>query len=109
MEPNGTDKRLVVAAALIAMVLAAGMAHVFKYRLFLGAAMMLNYARSSLAPPGTLTLEMAPVAQHGALDTPVPTAAVPGSIATSLDWPGYNRTLTSARYSPLDQINRENV
>jgi alcohol dehydrogenase (cytochrome c) len=109
MEPNRTDKRLVVAAALIAMVLAAGMVHVFKYRLFLGAAMMLNYARSSLAPPGTLTLEMAPVAQHGALDTPVPTAAVPGSIATSLDWPGYNRTLTSARYSPLDQINRENV
>ena len=109
MEPNRTDKRLVVAAALIAMVLAAGMVHVFKYRLFLGAAMMLNYARSSLAPPGTLTLEMAPVAQHGALDTPVPTAAVPGSIATSLDWSGYNRTLTSARYSPLDQINRENV
>ena len=24
-------------------------------------------------------------------------------------WPSYNRTLTSDRYSPLDQINRSNV
>src|SRR4029077_4179377 len=25
------------------------------------------------------------------------------------DWPSYNRTLTSDRYAPLDQINRSNV
>ena len=26
-----------------------------------------------------------------------------------IDWPSYNRTLTSERYTPLDQINRSNV
>src|SRR5262245_29454430 len=25
------------------------------------------------------------------------------------DWPSYNRTLTSERYAPIDQINRANV
>src|SRR5262245_45492262 len=29
--------------------------------------------------------------------------------ATGTDWPSYNRTLTSERYTPLDQINRTNV
>ena len=31
------------------------------------------------------------------------------SSATTGDWPSYNRTLTSERYSQLSQINRENV
>ena len=109
MKSNRIDKRLIVAAALIVIASAAGMVHVFKYRLFLAAAMMINYARSSVAPPGSLTLEMGPVAQDGAFSAPMPTAPAPGSIANSPDWPSYNRTLTSARYSPLDQINRENV
>jgi alcohol dehydrogenase (cytochrome c) len=33
--------------------------------------------------------------------------ASPASLAD--DWPSYNKTLTSERYSPLDQINRKNV
>jgi alcohol dehydrogenase (cytochrome c) len=40
-------------------------------------------------------------------------AAVVGSVRTAAqtvtDWPSYNRTLTSERYAPLDQINRTNV
>src|SRR5262245_58992533 len=28
---------------------------------------------------------------------------------TAADWPSYNRTLTSERYAPLDQIDRANV
>src|SRR5258705_7932025 len=28
---------------------------------------------------------------------------------TRTDWPSYNRTLTSERYAPLDQINKSNV
>jgi alcohol dehydrogenase (cytochrome c) len=34
--------------------------------------------------------------------------ALPGETAQS-DWPSYNRTLTSERYSTLDQINVRNV
>jgi len=52
---------------------------------------------------------MAPGAQDAAVGAAAPTAAVPESIASLLDWPSYNRALTSARYSPLDQINRDNV
>src|SRR3984957_4990161 len=109
MKSNRIDKRLIVAAALIVIASTAGMVHVFKYRLFLAAAMMINYARSSVAPPGSLTLEMGPVAQDGAFSAPMPTAPAPVSIANSPARPSYNRTLESARYSPLDQINRENV
>jgi alcohol dehydrogenase (cytochrome c) len=109
MKPNRTDKRLIAAAALAAMALAAVVLDVSKYRLLLAATLMINYVRSSVAPPGTLALEMAPVPQDGAFGATPPTAAVAESVATSLDWPSYNRTLTSARYSSLDQINRNNV
>ena len=41
-----------------------------------------------------------------------PTSMVPGlsrEATQSSDWPGYNRTLAGDRFSPLSQINRENV
>src|ERR1700748_2477696 len=39
--------------------------------------------------------------------TLIGTAAAHGSSNT--DWPSYNRTLTSERFVPLDQINKTNV
>src|ERR1044071_9813527 len=36
-------------------------------------------------------------------------AIVRAADPVSVDWPSYNRTLTSDRYAPLDQINRANV
>jgi alcohol dehydrogenase (cytochrome c) len=54
-------------------------------------------------PPGTLSVE----ARAGAT-APAP-AAAPTAIADADEWPSYNRTLTSERFSPLDQINRQNV
>jgi glucose dehydrogenase len=65
--------------------------------------------RSSDAPPGTLTIEVAPSAQEAAPIAAGPSSAAAGPLATSLDWPSYNRALTSERYSPLGQINRDNV
>jgi alcohol dehydrogenase (cytochrome c) len=41
--------------------------------------------------------------------TPAPSATVPAAGVADGDWPGYNRTLTSERYSPLNQITTENV
>ncbi|PYR80163.1 MAG: pyrrolo-quinoline quinone [Acidobacteria bacterium] len=36
-------------------------------------------------------------------------AAARAADTVTADWPSYNRTLTSERYAPLDQINRTNV
>ncbi len=68
------------------------------------AALAINYVRFLSAPAGTLTTEVAA--------TPVPAAPraaeqTPG--AASGDWPSYNKTLTSNRFSDLSQINRSNV
>jgi len=109
MKPSTTDRRLIAAAALAVLVIAVETLRVFKYPLFVAAALMINYARSLVASPGTLMLEMAPGAPDVALLTTLPAAAIPESTASSPDWPSYNRALTSMRYSPLDQINRDNV
>jgi hypothetical protein len=87
MEPHRTHKRFIAAAALVVLALAAGMPHEFKYRVLVATALMINYARSSVAPPGTLTLEMAPRALDAAVGAAAPTAAVPVSIPSLLDWP----------------------
>ena len=36
-------------------------------------------------------------------------AGLRGADTAATDWPSYNRTLTSERYAPLDQINKSNV
>ena len=40
---------------------------------------------------------------------PAPPAEAPSASATAGDWPSYNRTLTSERYSQLNEINTKNV
>ena len=40
---------------------------------------------------------------------PSPPAEAPSPSTASGDWPSYNKTLTSERYSELDQINTQNV
>ncbi len=72
-------------------------------------AMGINYVRYLTAPAGTLTTEVA----SGSPTTP-PAAAQPFGPdqtpgATPDDWPSYNKTLTSNRFSSLNQINRSNV
>ena len=58
------------------------------------------------APPGTLTTE-ANAAYKGAA---VPAAAAgPAPGAAAGDWPSYNKTLTTERFSDLSQINTQNV
>ena len=71
--------------------------------------LLVNYFRSSEEPAGTLTIETAPSARRAAPATAAPSSPAPIPLATSLDWPSYNRTLTSDRYSPLSQIDRNNV
>jgi len=71
--------------------------------------MAINYYRSLSAPAGTTSTELAPgssSARAVPASDPAPTAT---SNATTGDWPSYNRTLTSERYSQLGQINTKNV
>jgi alcohol dehydrogenase (cytochrome c) len=79
------------------------------------AAMAINYVRYLSAPSGTLTTELA-ASQDAASGTPVANRApavppeadqTPG--AAPGNWPSYNKTLTSNRFSALSEINRDNV
>src|SRR5215469_14593503 len=57
------------------------------------------------APPGTLTTE-ANAAYKG---TAAPAAAAGAAAGAVGDWPSYNKTLTTERFSDLSQINTQNV
>jgi alcohol dehydrogenase (cytochrome c) len=59
---------------------------------------------SMRAPPGTITIEMNPAYKGAA----TPAAAV-GPSPAAADWPSYNKTLSSERFSELSQINTKNV
>jgi PQQ-dependent dehydrogenase (methanol/ethanol family) len=66
----------------------------------------INFFKSRNAPPGTTTTELNPDAK--ALDVAA-VAGPPSPDATSGDWPHYNKTLTSERFSGLTEINTKNV
>ena len=72
--------------------------------------MGLNFLKSLASPAGTLTIETNPAYKAPVAAVPSPPladAAWPNAAAS--DWPSYNRTPTSQRFSPLDQINAKNV
>ncbi len=99
---------LIIAAVILAAVIAGGVyavAHPFLLTFL--AATTRNYFVSLGAPPGTITIEANPSYQGPPAVAPSPAATPPGGAAA--DWPMYNRTLTSDRYSPLSQIDAKNV
>src|SRR5580704_14908921 len=59
---------------------------------------------SMRAPPGAITIETNPAYKGAAAPAPV----TPPSPAAA-DWPSYNKTLSSERFSDLSQINTKNV
>jgi alcohol dehydrogenase (cytochrome c) len=71
--------------------------------------MAMNYFWSWSAPSGTTTTELAAAFMDAGTDGPSSAAAAPLPTATAGDWPGYNKTLTSERYSQLGQINTKNA
>src|SRR5262245_30402769 len=69
----------------------------------------INYVRYWSAPAGTLETE---VAQTGMAARPASTVSASpqaDSGGTAGNWPSYNKTLTSNRFSELSQINRTNA
>ena len=68
--------------------------------------MGVNYIRYMGAPAGTISTEVAAGSKQAAPTRQTPSA--PGNAANpgEDDWPSYNKTLTSNRFSPLNQIMR---
>jgi alcohol dehydrogenase (cytochrome c) len=73
------------------------------------AGLAINYVWSWSAPAGTTTTEVAPASKNAGAAAPLPVAAEVSTAPQGADWPSYNNTLTSQRYSPLSQINARNV
>ena len=95
-----------VAALLAACAIAAACAPFIDWNQAIPtAAMAINYVRYMSAPAGTISTEQAP----GTAATAPPLLAAPQASAADADWPSYNKTLTSNRFSALAQINRNNV
>ncbi len=69
------------------------------------ASMAVNYIRYMNAPPGSTVTELAPDYKAGSSAQPALVLAK----AAADDWPSYNKTLTSERFSPLTAINTLNV
>jgi alcohol dehydrogenase (cytochrome c) len=102
---------IILGSLFVAGVVIAGVLYVaFPVQMTTYGGMGLNYVKSLNAPAGTLSTETnsaykGPVAVVPSL--PVADAAWPNAAVG--DWPSYNRTPSSQRYSPLDQINTKNV
>jgi len=69
------------------------------------AAMGINYFRYMNAPKGTISIESAP----NVAELPAPAKAIASPGNSDADWPSYNKTLTSERFSTLDEITPANA
>ena len=102
--------RALLGATVVAGIAIAGLSYAYWDQTVLIGSMAINYVRYWSAPAGTLETE---VAQTGAVGQPSASTAsaspqaAPGG--TEGDWPSYNKTLTSNRFSQLSQINRTNA
>jgi alcohol dehydrogenase (cytochrome c) len=102
-------KLLLIAVALVVIGAAIGGALYYAYpvQVSLLAAMTRNYILSWSAPRGTTSTELNATYKGAASLALAPAAEAPSDSVG--DWPSYNRTLASERYSQLSQINTRNV
>jgi alcohol dehydrogenase (cytochrome c) len=68
-----------------------------------------NYLVTLAAPPGSASTELNADYKESAAAAPSIIAEPPAPGAAEGDWPSYNRTLLSQRFSPLNQIDTKNV
>src|SRR5271170_6995263 len=101
---NRTVEYIVIALIALgaAAVGAAGAAFIGLTRLEIAGAEARNILLSLNAPTGAIKIEENSAFKGGA----APVAPAPGAAG---DWPSYNKTLTSERFSDLAQINAKNV
>ena len=107
---NRTRKILVIVGAIAAVgVVTAGALYLaYPVQVTTVGGLARNYFLTLSTTPGTVSTEVNPAYKGDVAVTPSLPAETPSpNVAT--DWPSYNRTLNSQRYSPLSQINAKNV
>ncbi len=100
---------IVVGLIVIGAAVGGGLYYLYPVQVSTLAGMTRNYFISWSAPPGTTATELNAAYKAAEAAAPSPPAGSPSPNASAGDWPSYNRTLTSDRYSQLDQINTKNV
>jgi alcohol dehydrogenase (cytochrome c) len=102
---------IIIGALFVAGVALAGILYLaFPIAMTTYGGMGLNYLKTLSTPAGTVSTEANPayVAPAAAVSSvPMVDAAWPNAAVG--DWPSYNRTPSSQRYSPLNQITTKNV
>jgi alcohol dehydrogenase (cytochrome c) len=102
--------RAILGAIVVIGIVAAGLLYAYWDQAVPVAALALNYLRYWSAPAGTLVTEVAKTTTSAQPSAPTASVAPEtASSGTAGDWPSYNRTLTSNRFSPLIQISRANA
>ena len=102
--------RPILGAIIVIGIVTAGLLYAYWDQAVPVAAMALNYVRYWSAPAGTLETEVAKTTTAPQPSAPTASAAPEvASSGTEGDWPSYNKTLTSNRFSQLSQINRTNA
>src|SRR4029453_13197422 len=90
----------VVAIGAVGAAAAGALYYAYPVQVSIFAALTRNYILSWFAPPGATTTELnAAYKGEGAVGL-APPAGVSSPSVTAGDWPSYNSTLTSERYSP---------
>jgi alcohol dehydrogenase (cytochrome c) len=104
-------KLLIIAGALgvTGAAIAGGLYLAYPVQVSTLGGMTRNYLISLSAPPGTATTELNGAYKGVGAVAASPAAETSPPNTTAGDWPSYNRTLTSERYSQLSQINTKNV
>jgi alcohol dehydrogenase (cytochrome c) len=102
--------RALLAVIVVIGLAALGLVYVYWDQFVPIAAMGINYVKYWSAPAGTLETEAAQTAAAGQPAAPVapPSSAAPPT-GSEAEWPSYNKTLASDRFSPLSQINSANA
>jgi alcohol dehydrogenase (cytochrome c) len=101
---------ITVAIFLVGVAAGAALYHFYPVTMVGEMSIVRSYIHSLTAPAGTTTTELNPAyeAPGTAVRTPVSLAPLADEVAEN-EWPSYNRTLTSERYSPLGEINRKTI
>jgi alcohol dehydrogenase (cytochrome c) len=108
---TGTKKKLLIIVAALVVAggaLGGGLYLAYPVQVSTIAGLSRNFIITLGAPAGTVTTETNPAYQSPVPASSMPTAEVLPAQA-SADWPSYNRTVTSQRYSPVNEINTTNV
>ena len=107
---SNSKKLLIIAAVLVVVgaALGGGLYLAYPVQVSTIAGLSRNFIITLGSPAGTVTTETNPAYQ-----SPVPLSSIPTAEGSpnpeSADWPSYNRTVMSQRYSPVSEINTTNV